>query len=167
MNNNSMFSQNQNWSQTGGNQSQNNPSNPLELLISQYLQNQQQTMQKNPQTSQIPVIPGRIVMNEEEIKANEIPMDGTPALFIKNDFSCVWSKTWNSNGSINTSKFVLEQAPVQNTSSDEDFRTQIFNRLDKIDATMNAMASKSHYQKPYKGNKQGGNKPKQEVRNNE
>lgn len=167
MNNNSMFGQNsqfnQNWNQNG-NQSQNTPNNPLEALISQYLQSQQQTTQKPPQ---IPVIPGRMVMNEEEIKANEIPMDGTTSLFVKNDFTRIWAKTWNSNGSINTFTFVLEQAPVQNTSSDEDLRTQIFNRLDKIDNTLNTITSKPYYSKQNKYNKQGGNKPKQQEAKND
>lgn len=155
MNNNPMFGQNQfnqNW-----NQFQNGAiprANPLESIASQY----PQTQQSMPKNNQIPVIPGRMVTCEEEIKANEIPMDGTISLFMQNDYQRVIAKAWNGNGTIDTVRYVLERVP--NDTPENDFQTQITNRLDKIEAMILSLSSKSNYRpKPNKYNNQGGSKP--------
>lgn len=78
----------------------------------------QRQMAFNPQTPQInerifqqqpqtppprpTYLPGRVVNSPDDIRASEIPMDGTVAVFPASDYSYVVLKAWNSNGSIQT-----------------------------------------------------------------
>lgn len=160
MNNNPMFGQNQfnsNWNQQSNNTFQNGAMprvNPLESIASQY----PQTQQSMPKSNQIPVTPGRMVTCEEEIKASEIPMDGTISLFLQSDYQKVIAKAWNSNGGIDTVRYVLERVP--NQTPENDFQTQMLNRLDKIETALSTLSSKSNYRpKQNKYNNQGGSKP--------
>lgn len=53
------------------------------------------------QTNQM--IYGKIVNAQENITANDVPMDGNTAFFPKSDMSEIYAKSWNANdGSINT-----------------------------------------------------------------
>lgn len=77
-----------------------------------------------------PMLTGRIVSNEDEINAREVPMDGI-GLFPKNDGACIYVKTWNNQGSITTDRYILEQAqPVQTGPSEFD---QVMYRLSKLE----------------------------------
>lgn len=51
----------------------------------------------------------KMVMNENAITPQDIPMDGNVSLFPQADWKCVWAKWWNSNGMICTCKFVPEE----------------------------------------------------------
>lgn len=52
---------------------------------------------------------GRMVESENDIKPNEIPMDGTVTFFPKSDLSCVYGKTWTQDGVLKPLKFVREE----------------------------------------------------------
>lgn len=60
--------------------------------------------QQQPQTPppRPTYLPGRVVNSPDDIRASEIPMDGTVAVFPASDYSYVVLKAWNSNGSIQT-----------------------------------------------------------------
>lgn len=61
--------------------------------------------QQTPQQAPPPrptYLPGRVVNSPDDIRASEIPMDGTVAVFPASDYSYVVLKAWNSNGSIQT-----------------------------------------------------------------
>lgn len=62
------------------------------------------------QTQQAPNTPqsifGHVVSNESEIKPNEVPMDGSIALFPLSDFTSIIAKQWSQDGTIKTLKFV-------------------------------------------------------------
>lgn len=99
-------------------------------------------------------IPGRVVGDLSEITTNEVPMDGRVSLFPKNDYSCIYAKTWESNGTISTVKFVPEsdaddqkiiEAKVVDGSSNE-----ILDRLDLICDKLERLAKRNNYQKSYK-----------------
>ena len=57
---------------------------------------------------------GRLVPSVESINPSEVPMDGSVSVFIKNDYSEVYLKSWNQNGTINTVTYkppVMEEKP--------------------------------------------------------
>lgn len=61
----------------------------------------QQSFQQYQQPVQQPQgINGRVVGDFSEITANEIPMDGSKAIFMKKDGSEIVSRSWNANGQI-------------------------------------------------------------------
>lgn len=73
-------------------------------------------LQSYQQNLQLPVQPqvginGKIVPNIESITANDVPMDGSVAVFPKQDMSEIYIKFWENNGTIRTIVFkpVLEQ----------------------------------------------------------
>lgn len=56
------------------------------------------------------VLPGRMVDKGEDIMVGEVPTDGSLGLFPQKDGSCIYAKSWNSDGTIRTMKFVpMEQ----------------------------------------------------------
>lgn len=85
-----------------------------------YYRNLEQNTQQNNQyggnmtgyaTSQPappPIIYGKIVMNEMDVKPNDVPLDGKIAAFPQQDLSCVYLKSWNSKGTIDSVKYVPE-----------------------------------------------------------
>lgn len=117
-----------------------NPYNPYSPYTATYNPNQYQTAMPNtsygmpqygatttqprldnlttsqPAQPQIQTVYGRVVESESEIKPNEVPMDGSIALFPKPDFSTIIAKQWSQNGTISTLKFV----PEVNSESSED-----------------------------------------------
>ena len=54
-------------------------------------------------------INGKIVSDMNAIAANDVPMDGSVAIFPKNDLSEIYAKQWASDGKISTVVF----KPVQ------------------------------------------------------
>lgn len=50
----------------------------------------------------VPQISGRIVNSLDDITVQEVPTDGTVALFPSADGSCVYSKRWTPDGNILT-----------------------------------------------------------------
>lgn len=70
------------------------------MPVNNSMYNQNVPMQQNyMQQSQMF---GRIVNSQDVINANEVPMDGSVAVFPKNDYSEIYLKSWNRNGSIDT-----------------------------------------------------------------
>lgn len=74
-----------------------------------------QRMQEQPQIQQQPpCINGKIVQDANSIVANDVPMDGSVALFPKSDLSEIYAKQWASDGKISTVVF----KPIQNACAD-------------------------------------------------
>ena len=74
-------------------------------------------------------IPGRLISALEEVVPNEVPMDGSVGVFPMKDFSTIYLKAWNSDGTIKTLTYVPkteEQIPVITND-------QIMDRLEKIE----------------------------------
>lgn len=98
--------------------------------------NPQMNRYQNPFSSQInvPVIPGKMVMNENAITPQDIPMDGNVSLFPQADWKCIWAKWWNSNGMICTCKFVPEETNAITEKAEENLTIQdLKKQLDKIE----------------------------------
>ena len=91
------------------------------------------------QTNRIPMMPGRVVNSPDEIMPNEVPMDGTIALFMLRDGSSIIAKAWNQYGTITTVPFApvipqSEGATTDQTETQPDpFKEEVLARLDKIE----------------------------------
>lgn len=58
-------------------------------------------------------IQGRTVTSPDEITVQEVPSDGSLALFPSADGSCIYGKRWESNGSISTCVYVQQQVETK------------------------------------------------------
>lgn len=69
-------------------------------------------------TRAVPQISGRVVNSLDDITVQEVPTDGTVALFPSADGACVYSKRWTPDGNILTMRFVpeVQEAQPQQTS---------------------------------------------------
>lgn len=69
-----------------------------DLQQNQPLFNQQQSIQPQQQAG----LNGKVVQAVEQITANDVPMDGSVAVFPKQDMSEIYAKSWNADGTIRT-----------------------------------------------------------------
>ena len=107
--------------------------------------------QPQPQTS-LPTVRGRIISREEEITPNEVAMDGQVSLFPLADYSCIVAKLWDSNGQMQTFKFVpmIEQSVEQEVENKSDM---ILGRLDDIENLLKRNRSRQNYKKNQNGSR--------------
>lgn len=90
-------------------------------------------------------IPGRMVEQPEEIKAQEIPMDGTLALFPRRDLSCIYAYQWVTDH-VESVRYIpdVQQKPTAPSGPvaaiiPDEFRAEIFGRLDKLETMVSGM----------------------------
>lgn len=98
-----------------------------------------------------PVIPAGITTGLEDIRPNEVPSDGTVSLFMMNDYSAVYAKAVNQQGTIDTVKYVPEkpvEQVVQNGSTD--FNQLVLSRLDNIEKMIAQNRNKPYYKNYHK-----------------
>lgn len=90
---------------------------------------------------------GRMISNPKEITPQEIPMDGSISLFPMQDGSAVYGKFWDSNGQINTIRFVPDNI------ADADPEPDPFDKINKrFDELEKMIKSQRQYHKPYRKN---------------
>lgn len=106
-------------------------------------------------------IPGRTINDPGEVTPQEVPMDGSVSLFPKNDYSCIYAKTWNKDGTITTIRFIPE--PINAEPAKRDSYDDI---LTKIDSRLSSIEKKLSYRKPHQ-NDQKSKKQNYEVTDNE
>lgn len=82
------------------------------MPVQQAYQPYQQPYPQMP-TRMVPQISGRIVNSLDDITVQEVPTDGTVALFPSADGSCIYSKRWTPDGNISTMRFVPEASEAQ------------------------------------------------------
>lgn len=92
--------------------------------------------------AQIPAgLYGRVVASPDDIMPNEVPMDGTPSFFPKEDFSCIYGRKWMPDGRIVPVTFVpqvdtqADPEPNQNGGQME----EILAKLASIEALLNSL----------------------------
>lgn len=83
---------------------------------------------------------GRVVASPDEIQVQEVPTDGTMALFLLSDGSGVIGKRWSPDGSIQTTRFVAEQAPIQ---QQEDPMSRLEGKVDGLIQSVAALSEQS------------------------
>lgn len=92
-------------------------------------------------------INGRIINDEKEIRPNEVPGDGSVAIFPFMDRSKILVREVTENGTIANSVYVLEQGvQTQNDSAQNDIMTPIMERLDNIEKMIKR--NSRYYKKP-------------------
>lgn len=93
-----------------------------------------------PPISQAPPmrgITGRIVSSLEEITPNEVPMDRSVSFFPTSDYSCIYAKQWDSDGTIKTVKYVPEVQEAKVIDEQVDIVELISTRFDKLESMLN------------------------------
>lgn len=116
----------------------------------QPIQNQKPQM---PQTELSPqnrpvTLGGRIINDPAEIMPSEIPMDGTPTLFLSQDYSKIYVKAWSADGTIKT--FVYSPIEQSNAESPKTGDTEnsmyamFMDRFDKLEQMINRNSQKSN-----------------------
>lgn len=87
-----------------------------------------------PQMISPSYLPGRIINNPNEIRPNEVPMDGTPSVFLLNDASGVLVKWWTADGQLHTQVFTPQMPEMASVGMPTDeFQKEVFDRFDKIE----------------------------------
>lgn len=130
---------------------------------------QQQTMVPNnwnrPYTYQYsgmqqssPSFPGRTINNPNEIRPNEVPLDGSASLFPMNDWSCIYLKAWGADGNIQTVRFIPEKLEVVAEQQGPSNFDLVMERLDNIEKMIQSQGNRKQY---YNNNNQ-----KKEADNN-
>lgn len=95
-----------NWNGAGGYQSDNIGVYGQVQVPPNMLGNQNLT--RNTQTFRPSYIPGKTISNLKDIVPQDVPMDGSAAIFPMSDLSCIYIKAWGSDGLIKDFKYVLE-----------------------------------------------------------
>lgn len=90
-------------------------------------QGNQQPSSQTAQTENM-VSSVRVVKSPNEIKADEILMNGNISLFLQDDLNVVYGKRWTNNGTIDNMRFIRETDDAQNESvSKKDASTENVN----------------------------------------
>lgn len=92
--------------------------NPYLAQMGQYQQNFQPAQIQQLQVQQPIGLVGRAVNDFSEIKADDVPMNGTPAIFIKNDMSEIEVRVWCKDGLIRPTSYkpIFEQSSADGTN---------------------------------------------------
>lgn len=113
---------------------------PQQPMFRSEMMNPQQQRKKIP-------IPAMLVENEEAIVANDVPMDGSIALFMTSDYSKIYVRRWNGKGYIDNFVFI-EDIPQQQEQTQSDPFAPVMERLDKIENMLKRNNNRPY--KPYK-----------------
>ena len=112
------------------------PYQPYNPMFNPNIPNPNYPSQPQPQQSPLqsyqqrpPIIPGRVVTDINEVTPNEIPMDGRVSLFPKNDYSCIYAKAWNSDGTITTVRDIWKAADPELRKNIKNNLTMLTNEL--------------------------------------
>lgn len=94
---------------------------------------QPQSQAQTPMTAAPTTLQGKVVDSEEIVKVTEVPFGGY-GVFPKADFSEIYVKTWNNNGTTQINVFRPVATEMENKKSTEKLLmeklTQIENKLD-------------------------------------
>lgn len=99
----------------------------------------------NPYIPQMPTIPqaapqsgltGHLVASQEDIKPQDVPMNGQAAYFPSQDGSVIYAKAWNPDGSIATVRYIPDVQPDNSTPQPTLF--DIANQLSTIEDLLTA-----------------------------
>lgn len=129
-----------------------------QIGVVQPAQQMQQTAYPQIGQTQYPVqqmLPGRIIKQESDIVAREVPNDGNFAVFVQSDLQRIYAKTWGGDGLIHTNVYEL----ANGQEKEPDLMTMILQRLDNIEKKLNESRpypsrSKKPYRKPIRNNEE-------------
>lgn len=105
---------------------------------------QQNSLQNNFQPYQVPIqrpvmptIPGKVVGQLNDIAPSDVPMDGSISIFPMQDESCILAKSWSTDGTIRTIKYVPEKTQKEDHQITPDKNDEILDRLTTIEKLLN------------------------------
>lgn len=126
--------------------------NPYMNMARQQVQQPVQMPVEQPQAVQQQPIQqgmfGKIIQMPENITANDVPMDGTPAVFPLQDFSKIIVKRWDANGFIQTTAYTpilgtQNQQAVNCATDGEKFKIDVSEDVREVFETrFNALENK-------------------------
>lgn len=96
-----------------------------------------------------PTISGKFVTDIKDISANDVPMNGPAGIFVKSDMSEIYSKMWNSDGTITTHVYKMVPDVKENDRLDEltarldSIEEAVATRLDKVERSIKAKRTSS------------------------
>lgn len=128
--------------------------NPYTQMYPTYPQFQPMQTYNQPNQSVNRTIFGRVINSENDITPNEVPMDGSVSLFPMADYSKIFAKQWNPDGTIKTTVFVIDAQPDSATQS-QSFEDEMRDRLDHLESLI---TRQNKYRKPYHKNGTSPNK---------
>lgn len=102
--------------------------NPYIGQMGQYQQNFQPQVQ-HVQAQQTQGLVCKPVVDASNVSPNDVPMDGNPAVFPKNDFTEIYLKSWTPNGTIQT--IVYKPVQPENQSEATNIPQMDFNALNE------------------------------------
>ena len=93
-----------------------NPMPPYQMIPprNQMMPSNVPLQMQNPQPQPMPQsygVAGRLVASEQDIRPNDIPMDGSVSWFPQTDGGCIYAKQWMADGTIRTTKYIPYIAP--------------------------------------------------------
>lgn len=97
---------------------------------------------------------GRVVNSENDITPNEVPMDGSVSLFPLADYTKIFAKQWNQDGTIKTTVYIMDNPSNSNPSS-ASFEDVVMKRFDNLEGLI---TRQNKYRKPYHKNGNSQNK---------
>lgn len=109
----------------------------------QATQNNNQTPQNSVQNNQQPedtILSVRVVKSPDDIKVDQVPMNGKISLFIQDDMSVIYGRRWTNDGTIEKLCFVLDRTPEQNSINTSN-NTVVNNQGFTIDELMAAVTN--------------------------
>lgn len=83
----------------------------------------------------VQAIPGRMIHDIQEVRPNEVPNNGTVAIFPKDDMSCVYVKYLSNVGKIETMTFVPMAQTAENLPENGEL-AEIRDKLDEFEREM-------------------------------
>lgn len=100
-----------------------------------------QNFQNPVPNMQPPSIRGRLVQSVEEIRPNEVPMDGSVSYFPQSDLSCIYAKQWQPNGTIATQRYVLDIPKQPDAQPEQNSMNEILEKLSNIQQRLDALGA--------------------------
>ncbi|UNI72536.1 MAG: hypothetical protein [Chaetfec virus UA24_144] len=83
-------------------------------------------------SSQPNYISGRIVKDQNEIMPSETPMNGSVTFFPVEDYSRIYAKSWDNNGTLMTVTYVPEKPVSEEKSNSDDASSATNEHLQKM-----------------------------------
>ena len=100
-----------------------------------YQQPQVANQYVTPSFNNTPTLNGRFVNDFNEIKPDEISMNGTQSIFVKNDLSQICVKKWSANGCIDTDIYELKQEENKKNIFDSIDYEMLESKINKMDTS--------------------------------
>lgn len=124
---------------------QNGNSNQQPMWMNPYMANAANTIaqQGMNQRRQSATLSGRVINHPGEIVPEDVPMNGTSAIFPCSNGQYILVKTWDSNFNVRDTLYVRQDPTDQESQKQPSELDMILGRLDKIESMLASQNSKS------------------------